>query len=345
MVETTRTSVVASQAANPQDDFFHPVGDDPSWSESYYFYYFDPSQNIGGITRAGFRAHDGWKDYMHIVFLEGRHIVFCYDRKDMPRGDEDMRVGALSLDRVDPFKRWKIGFDGQGQDLADGRILITPKRDRPEGWLQLADVDMEIDFAALCDPLYMFSAGGRHGHFEQPGRCSGHITVGGQRRSFSGFGLRDKSWGPRPWTAPGKGSVDKPPVELAGGAASGLFTMWITSVLNENLAFALTVSKGADGNVYGGGFLYKDGAYHQMLSASVDSDFEDGSLVHRRNRIAATFENGHSIKGVGEILSLGPSKIPMPGGATLVNSGMTRFTLDSGESGLGSSEYWFSVKR
>jgi hypothetical protein len=121
--------------------------------------------------------------------------------------------------------------------------------------------------------------------------------------------------------------------------------MWITSVLNENLAFALTVSKTPGGGVVGGGFLYKDGAYHQMLSASVDSEFEDGSLVHRRNRITASFENGHAISGTGEILSLGPSKIPMPGGATLVNSGMTRFQLDSGESGLGSSEYWFSVRR
>lgn len=345
MVETTRTAVVANQTPNSQDDFFHAVGSDPSWSESYYFYYFDAAQNIGGITRVGFRAHDGWKDYMHIVFLEGRRIVFCYDRKDMPPGDEDMRVGGLSLERTDPFKRWKIAFDGKGQDLPDGRVLITPKRDRPEGWLQMTDVAMEIDFTALCDPLYMFSAGGQHGHFEQPGRCTGHITVNGQRRTFSGLGLRDKSWGPRPWTAPGKGGGDRKPVELASGAASGLFTMWITSVLNENTAFALTFSKTPDGGVAGGGFLYKDGAYHQMLSGSVDSDFEEGSLVHRRNRISATFENGHSIKGVGEILSLGPSKIPMPGGATLVNSGMTRFTLDTGETGLGSSEYWFSVKR
>ena len=316
MVETTRTAVVASQAPNPKDDFFHAVGDDPSWSESYYFYYFDAEQNIGGITRVGFRAHDGWKDYMHIVFLEGRRIVFCYDRKDMPRGDEDMRVGALSLDRVDPFTRWKIAFDGNGQDLADGAILITPKRDRPEGWLKLANVQMEIDFSAVSDPIYMFSAAGRYGHFEQPGRCAGHITVDGQRRPFSGFGLRDKSWGPRPWTAPGKGGGNKPPVELASRRGrAGCSTCGSPSVLNENLAFALNFSKGPDG-VYGGGFLYKDGAYHQMLSGGVDSDFEDGSLVHRRNRITATFENGHAISGVGEILSLGPSKIPMAGEAT-----------------------------
>lgn len=343
MIKTKIVEVIAGQAPNPQDDFFHPIGDDASWSESYYFYYFDPSQNIGGITRVGFRAHDGWKDYMHIVFLEGRHIVFCYDRKDMPPGDENLRVGALSLERLEPFKHWKLAFQGQGQDLPDGRVLITPKRDRPEGWLKMVDVQMEIDFRAAHDPIYMFSEAGERGHFEQPGICDGFITVNGERRPFSGFGLRDKSWGPRTWTASSGG--DKSPVSLAEGAASGLFVMWITSVINERLAFAITFTKTPDGDVRGGGFLFKDGAYHQMLSGSVDSEFESGTVVHRKNRFAATFENGHSISGTGEILNLGPSKIPMPAGATLVNSGMTRFQLDTGESGLGSSEYWFSVNR
>lgn len=343
MAETTTAHLVALQQPNPSDDFFHPVGSDPSWSESYYFYYFDPRQNIGGITRMGFRANDGWKDYMHIVYLEGRHVVFCYDRKDMPAGDEDLTVGGLSLERAEPFQRWKIAFDGKGQDLDDGRILITPKRDRPEGWLKLADVQMEIDFKAVHDPVYMFGEVGERGHFEQPGVCEGFITVDGERRPFSGLGLRDKSWGPRPWTDTKKGQKSVQP--LAEGAAAGLFNIWITSVMSEDLAFALTFTQTSDGGIRGAGFLFKDGAYHQMLSGSIDSKFEDGGLVHQANRFTATFENGHVISGTGEIINLGPSKIPMPGGATLVNSGLTRFQFDTGESGLGSSEYWFAVKR
>jgi hypothetical protein len=343
VVTTTISEIIKGQAPNPQDDFFHPVGADPSWSESYYFYYFDPVQNIGGITRMGFRAHDGWKDHMHIVFLEGRRIVFCYDRQDMPPGDEDLRVGGLSLERLDPFKAWRLTYKGRGQDLADGRVLVTPKRDRPEGWLQAGDVEMEINFRAVHDPIYMVAEAGKHGHFEQPGACEGFIAVNGERRAFSGMGLRDKSWGPRPWTEPEKG--EKPPAQLATGAASGLFNMWITSIFNENLGFALVVAKRPNGQIKGGGFLYKDGVYHQTLEATVDTEFEDGSLIQRRHRFSATFENGHSISGVGEIINLGPSKIPQPGGATLVNSGMTRFQLDTGETGLGSSEYWIAVKR
>lgn len=115
--------------------------------------------------------------------------------------------------------------------------------------------------------------------------------------------------------------------------------------MSPNLAFALTYTQTPDGGVRGAGFLYKNGAYHQMLSGRIDSEFEEGSLVHKQNRFEAKFENGHAISGKGEIINLGPSKIAMPHGATLVNSGLTKFQLDTGETGLGSSEYWISVKR
>ena len=44
-------------------------------------------------------------------------------------------------------------------------------------------------------------------------------------------------------------------------------------------------------------------------------------------------------------LNLGPSKVAQPGGATLMNSGMNRLLLDNSEEDLGSSEWWFAVKR
>jgi hypothetical protein len=132
---------------------------------------------------------------------------------------------------------------------------------------------------------------------------------------------------------------------MATGPASGLFNVWVTSVMNENLAFALTFTQLPDGRIGSAGFLFKDGAYYQMQSGTFEHEFEEGSLIQRSNRFGATFENGHYISGVGDVINLGPSKVPMPQGATLVNSGLTKFQLDTGESGLGSSEYWISVRR
>lgn len=345
MTETSwASSVVDNQAVDLRDEFFHPIGEDKSWSESYYFYYFDPVNKIGGITRMGFRAYDGWKDYMHILFLENRHIVFCYDRMDMARGDEDLTVGDLTLVRGEPFQNWQIKFDGKGQDLQDGRVLIMPKKDRPEGWLSYAQVEMQIDFTAFARPHYMGDNDrSRHGHFEQIGKAVGHITVDGQKLLFDGFSLRDKSWGPRPWTDTSKGNSDG--TKLAEGAASGLFVQWITAVCGPHLAFAVSFIRNPDGTIRTSGFIYKDGDYHQMLSGSVTSEFEANSVVHSGNQFSAVFENGYTLSGKGEIVNLGPSKIPMPGGATLVNSGMTRFELDTGDVAYGSSEYWIAVKR
>lgn len=343
MAKSTAVTVVNDQTVDPQDEFFHAIGDDPSWSESYYFYYFDPDQAIGGITRMGFRANDGWADYMHIVFLEGRRIVFCYDRRDMSRDDENLTVGGLTLERGEPFDSWTILYDGVGSDLDDGRILTTPKRDRPAGWHQPGKVNMRIQFDRLADPHYMIRTGDR-AHFEQIGSASGWIVVDGQRREFNGFGLRDKSWGPRPWTDTSKGTKNKA-TRLASGAAEGLFNMWLTSVVGPDLAFALTATQNPEGGLRTMGFLYKDGGYHALTSLEVSSTFEEGTVFHTGNRFHATFEDGNELSGRGTVLSLGPSKIPQPGGATLVNSGMTRFELDTGEVGMGSSEYWIAVKR
>lgn len=343
MARSTSSVVGVDQTIDEEDELFHPVGDDPSWSESYYFYYFDPEQNIGGITRMGFRANDGWADYMHIVFLEGKRIVFCYDRRDFDKDDTTLTTGGLTLVRGAPFDEWTIQFDGTGSDLPDGRILTTPRKDRPEGWDVRNRVTMEVAFKRSGDPHYMFRTGDR-AHFEQVGTAIGYIEVDGQRRALNGYSLRDKSWGPRPWTDTG-GTTPREVQHLADGPASGLFNIWITAVINENLAFALTMAKNPQGGLTSAGFLFKDGAYHQATEVEIDTDFEDGTVFHTGNRFRAEFENGHSLTGTGTVLALGPSKIPMPGGATLVNSAKTRYELSTGESGLGSAEYWIAVKR
>ena len=343
MARSTSSVVGVDQTIDPADELFHAVGDEQSWSESYYFYYFDPKQNIGGITRMGFRANEGWADYMHIVFLEGKRIVFCYDRRDLDRDDTTLVTGGLSLVRGAPFDTWTIQFDGAGSDLPDGRILTTPRKDRPQGWDVRNTVRMRIDFSRLADPHYMFRSEAR-GHFEQTGRAAGYIEVDGVRREVNGFGLRDKSWGPRPWTDTGTGAKRKP-TPMAEGPAAGLFNIWMTAVLNEDLGFALTMAKNPKGGLISAGFLFSGGAYHQATEVEIDTEFEEGTVFHTANRFRATFENGATIEGTGTVLSLGPSKIPMPGGATLVNSAMTRYELSTGESGLGSAEYWIAVTR
>ena len=55
-----------------EDEFLHPVGEQPAWSESHYFNFVDPDQKVGMFTRMGFRANERWADGLHVVFLGGR---------------------------------------------------------------------------------------------------------------------------------------------------------------------------------------------------------------------------------------------------------------------------------
>jgi len=71
---------------------------------------------------------------------------------------------------------------------------------------------MDIAFEALAGPHY--AVGGAQGHFEQDRSLHGTIRLDDERWEVNGYGVRDKSWGPRTWQGP-SGSAAK----AAGPAA------------------------------------------------------------------------------------------------------------------------------
>jgi hypothetical protein len=190
---------------NPLDERMHAVGGHAAWSESYYFNFVDPKSGVGMFTRMGFRPGDGWADGLHVVYLGGDRVAFTYGRRtieaDLGRYDGDLRAGDLELVCVVPFQNWEVRYDGHCQDVTDARVLMERRKARPEGWYRPASLRMHLDFDATSQPHY--AAAGERGHFEQTGHVRGRIEVVGERSSESfqvdGFGVRDKSWGPRDW--------------------------------------------------------------------------------------------------------------------------------------------------
>src|SRR3954453_5800962 len=141
---------------DPVDELFHAVCDHPSWSESYYFNFVDPSSGVGAFTRMGFRPNDGWADALHAVYLPGGRVAFTYGRRtDVTAtmveglGDDDPTVGNLTLRRGAPFARWGIVYSGEAQDMADPTVMLAATRDRPEGWSRPAELEMDVAFEAL----------------------------------------------------------------------------------------------------------------------------------------------------------------------------------------------------
>ena len=186
----------------------HPVGSEPAWSESYYFNFVDPKSKLGMFTRMGFRPGDGWADALHVLYLEGRRVAFTYGRRDIGADlsvyDGDLVVGGLALRCIEPHKEWEISFDGPAQDIADAAVLLERSKLRPEGWYKPATLNMQLTFRCLSEPHLTRSddaSTGAFGHFEQSGHLTGTVRLGDVEWTVDGYGVRDKSWGPRDWGA------------------------------------------------------------------------------------------------------------------------------------------------
>jgi hypothetical protein len=333
--------------ADPADELFHPVGDHPAWSESYYFNATDPSTGVGFFTRMGFRPHDGWADALHAVYLPEGRVAFTYGRRtDLTPdvvtgfGSEDPHVANLTLRRHEPFGRWDVVYSGQAQDIADPTVMLAATRDRPEGWSRPAELDMEVSFMPLAGPHY--AVGGAQGHFEQTGRALGTIRLGHEEWAVDGYGVRDKSWGPRTWQSP-SGSAAK----SSGPAAveEGCFLNWFSMNFGADLALGGACGRTGDGTFRGKGWIQRQGQTLELTEVTMTTEYDpENPLLHQAVQLKATDSEGTPIVVDGTVLTICPTKVPRRDGVTFINEGLARFTTD-GQTGFGIAEHWYAVAR
>lgn len=323
------------------DEHMHAVGDDPAWSESYYFNFIDPVSRVGMFTRMGFRPGNGWADALHAVFLPGSRVAFTYGRREIGRDltgyDGDLTAGDLALTCLEPHQRWSIAYSGPAQDIADAAILLERRKARPDGWFTPATLDMALTFDCLTEPH--FAAAGERGHFEQSGRVEGHISLGDERWQVSGYGVRDKSWGPRDWGAGSRQDSPRSQPVITGPAP---FVNWFSMNFGEYAALGGSCFRHPDGVMRGTGWLQRDGKSLTLDEVTIETDYAPDSILHKSVQLIATTSSGERIQIVGDVLNVCPTKIPMAGGATFVNEGLVECTWD-GRKGYGIAEHWHAV--
>jgi hypothetical protein len=328
-------------AANTADERMHPVRDEPAWSESYYFNFVDPDSKVAMFTRMGFRPGDGWADGLHAVYLGGDRVAFTYGRRtierDLSQYDGNLAVGGLRIDCVEPFGLWRVAYSGPAQDIADAAILLERSKLRPEGWYRDAQLDMSVDFRALTEPHY--AASGSRGHFEQTGEVRGEISIGGRTTQVTGFGVRDKSWGPRDWGAAAPAQPVGASTKPSGPAP---FVNWFSMNFGGELALGGSCGRAADGVMRGAGWIHHDGRTEDLHDVVIESEYKPNSILHRAVRLIGRAASGRNVTIDGRVLTVCPTKIPMPGGATFVNEGLAEFRCD-GLTGYGISEHWHRV--
>jgi hypothetical protein len=325
------------------DEKMHPVGDDPAWSESYYFNFVDPDSKLGMFTRMGFRPRNGWADALHVIYLEGRRVAFTYGRRDietdLSRYDGDLTAGHLSLECVVPHEHWRLLYEGPAQDIPDAEILLTRSKERPEGWFTPATLEMALDFECLTPPHY--AAKGAHGHFEQSGRVTGTIALGEDQWQVQGYGVRDKSWGPRDWGAGSQGGGAGTSSDESAGPSP--FVNWFSMNFGAEAALGGSCFRQADGVIRGEGWLQRGDERTVLKNVVIETDYKTDSIIHRAIRLTGETESGESVLITGDVRSVCPTKIPMPGGAIFVNEGLAEFRWGDGV-GYGIAEHWHGVR-
>ncbi len=305
-----------------RDDHPHARGTEPAWSESTYFNFQDPSSGLAGFTRIGFRPNEGTADGTLFLFLPGGGAVAVLEREARRDVPEDLRVGGIAHRRVTELERWQVRADSKGLGVAHaGDVDLAAEAPRVGA---LVEVEAELEFT-VCMPPFGTSGRSRRsedaaasaaavaaGHFEQACRVRGEVWVGDATFVVDGLGLRDRSWGPRDWSAPWGWRWFSMPfsTDFAIGVHSVLFS----------------------GREVQAGWVWRDGRTIKMTGFSLETTYE--GKVHRSLAIDATDAESRNYAITGEV---GPV-IPLKIGATRVHEGLTRFRLGDREA-IGIAEY------
>ncbi len=328
----------------PNDERMHPVGDDPAWSESYYFNFVDPDTHLAMFTRMGFRPGNGWADGLHVVYLPGRRLAFTYGRRniepELSLYDGDLSTDNLRITCVTPHQQWRIQYTGPAQDIADGEILLMRSKARPEGWFSAATLEMDLTFDCLTEPHY--AGQGERGHFEQSGRVQGTIRLDDETWNVSGFGVRDKSWGPRDWGAGSRDDTTSASTTADNSSGPAPFVNWFSMNFGAETALGGSCFRHPDGVIRGEGWLQQGGRTLALNDLVMESTYQEDSILHTGVRLTGITSEGAQVAIDGQVLSVCPTKIPMPGGATFVNEGLTEFTWN-GNTGYGIAEHWHAI--
>lgn len=215
------------------DEALHTPGTEPHWQESFYFNWATLDGRTFGLTRLGFRHDSADGDGVVVVMQDGkRSLVYAavnekIESLDTMNPTDGLSVGRLTFRVEEPLKRWRLTLEGRDS--------------------------IDLTWTALAGPFDFAHEGGSviaARHFEHPGTVTGSMTIGGTTHQISGFGTRDKSWGPRDWNG------------IAGWE-------WISAQFGEDLAFTATQAPD-NGTMVQSGFVLRDGACRAIDHFTLD---------------------------------------------------------------------------
>ncbi len=317
----------------PEDEYTHTPDAASNYNESMYFNMFDPATKIGGWFRVGNRPNEGYAEMSVCLYLPGGCVAFMY-AKPRIADNRELNAGGLRVEVVEPFKRLRVTYSGNVVVLARPNEMAEPSKAFRNNPVVACKVELDYegvspmfggetvkaDGTALdVDPEKSFAKA----HYEQHVAAKGRFIVGGETFEVSGFGLRDKSWGPRYWQAIH-------------------WYRWCPMNFGRDFGMMLSIVAGEKGEPRQGGMVLKDGAYDLIKAVSIDSDWDENWYQTALSAHVVT-EAGATYDVEGKVLSLIPlrNRRRAADGSELntrITEGMTEYRCN-GMVGYGLSEY------
>ncbi|WP_354698360.1 hypothetical protein DSM112329_04034 [Paraconexibacter sp. AEG42_29] len=301
---------------NPvQDDWlaaegWQAAGDDPQWSDSFYFGGGDAVRRTAFYTRIGRRPNEGTVDAAIGIWLADGRFALAFTRAEAGPADGPVAGGGLAFDPLLPGLVWRLRV------AADARVY-TRAEDLgvPGAPFERLPLGGELTFTGWTPPLHFDSgltAQVAARHYEQPGSLAGVLTVGDTRLPLAGAGMRDHSWGVRDW--------------------QGVpYWRWLGMLVDPDTFVLLNTVGTADGGETAGGYLMQDGVLAPLVRARVDGDQLGFTAV-------ATDDRGRGVTLTGGAIAVAPLRQRRDGRLTLVNEGLTELQWGT-RSGLAISEW------
>jgi hypothetical protein len=317
------------------DDLMHENTGEENYNESAYYNFYDPAQRLGGFVRIGNRPNEGYAEMTLCLYLPDGSAGFMFGRPRIP-DNARFDAGGMRFEVRTPMREHAIRYDGTAcllerpLELLDPRAAFTGNPHVP--------ARVELDYRALSPAhggelreerdgrwvsVRRESSGQEfaRGHLEQHGHATGRVVVGDRSWNVDGYGLRDRSWGPRYWQAP-------------------QYYRWLTMNFGKDAGIAAALTVQRDGSQVQGGYIYGAGQPSRPIArVEVSSDHAGAEQLHWGLRARLHPADGGAPEEVtGRVLSMVPLRNRRNGVTTRIAEGLTEWHW-SGRVGYGWSEF------
>jgi hypothetical protein len=317
-----------------EDDLMHADEGAPNYNESAYFNLYDPARRLGGFVRLGNRPNEGHAEMTLCLYLPDGRVAFMFKRPGIAANDA-FDAGGMRFEVATPMREHRITYRGSCLLLERPLDLLDPRAafgSNPYGKAELqlsyeavspvhgGEPRVQQDGRWVSADLEKKGQEFAKGHLEQHGRARGTVTVDGTSWDVDGFGLRDRSWGPRYWPGPDH-------------------YRWLTMNFGgeAGIAAALTVQR--DGRRMQGGYLFRPGTESARITCvEVETERAGDEGLHAAVHATLTTADGATERVDGRVLAMVPLRNRRGGVTTRIAEGLTEWRWGD-RVGYGWSEY------